>query len=69
LQTHSKEANEAHKANYPSKKAEYGKYIADFLETGSKVTTEQYEKASAFREEFTRKFRTGLSAVDAFAAL
>lgn len=63
-----KEAYEAHKVNYPSKKAEYGKYIADFLEIGSHVTEEQYEKADQFRKEFTIKFRTFLSTVDAFAA-
>lgn len=63
-----KEAYEAHKANYPAKKAEYGKYIADFFEIGSHVTEEQYKKADQFRKEFAMKFRTRLSTVDAFAA-
>jgi amidase len=63
-----KEAYEAHKTNYPSKKSEYGKYISDFLEIGSRVTEEQYEKARLFRKKFTMKFHTLLSTVNAFAA-
>jgi amidase len=63
-----KEAYEAHKATYPSKKAEYGRYIADFLEIGSHVTDEQYNSARQFQKDFTNKFRTVLSTVNAFAA-
>ena len=63
-----KEAYEAHKSNYPSKKTEYGKYTADFLEIGSHVTDEQYEKARRFRKEFTTKFCELLSTVDAFVS-
>ena len=63
-----KEAYDAHKGTYPSKEAEYGNFMADFLKIGSKVTAEQYEKAHAFQKEFTTKFRTVLSNVNAFAA-
>lgn len=63
-----REAYEAHKATYPLKKSEYGKYIADFLEIGSHVTEEQYKKARQFQKDFSDKFRTALSSVNAFAA-
>lgn len=63
-----REAYEAHKATYPLRKTEYGKYIAEFLEIGSHVTNEQYNKARQFQKDFTDKFRMALSAVDAFAA-
>ena len=63
-----REAYEAHKATYPSKKAEYGQYLAEFLETGSHITDEQYNKARRYRENFSVKFRTALSTVAAFAA-
>ncbi|HET9279828.1 MAG TPA: amidase [Flavitalea sp.] len=63
-----KEAYEAHKATYPSKIAEYGKFMADFLKIGSTVTAEKYEKAREFQKQFTMKFRTLLSDVNAFAA-
>jgi amidase len=63
-----REAYEAHKATYPSKQAEYGKYLAEFLEVGSHVTDEHYNEARRFQKDFTEKFRTSLSAVDAFAA-
>jgi len=63
-----REAYEAHKATYPSKKAEYGKYLADFLEIGSHISDEEYNKALGFRNGFRDQFRTALSTVDAFAA-
>ncbi len=63
-----REAYEAHKATYPLRKTEYGKYLAEFLEIGSHVTNEQYNKARQFQKYFTDKFRMALSAVDAFAA-
>jgi Asp-tRNA(Asn)/Glu-tRNA(Gln) amidotransferase A subunit family amidase len=63
-----REAYEAHKATDQAKKADYGKYIAEFLQIGSNVTDEQYRKARQFQKDFSDQFRTALSAVDAFAA-
>jgi amidase len=63
-----KEAYDANKNTYPSRKTEYGNCFAEFLEIGSKVAKDQYEQALKFREEFKGQFRTLLSEVDALVA-
>ena len=64
----SKEAFEANRATFPSRKSEYGNFFAGFLDIGSKVSDEQYKSALQFRDEFSTEFRKLLSAVDAFIA-
>jgi len=63
-----KEAYEANKNTYPSRKAEYGNCFAEFLEMGFNVTKDQYKQALQFREEFKGEFRKLLSEVDALVA-
>ena len=63
-----KEAYEANKNTYPSRKAEYGNGFADVLENGMNFTKEQYQKAIKFRDDFKAEFHKLLSSVDALAA-
>jgi len=63
-----KEAYEANKETYPSRKNEYGNCFVEFLEIGSKVTKDQYEQALQFQKEFKGQFRKLLSEVDALVA-
>lgn len=64
----SKEAYEANKDTYPSKKNEYAFGFADFLEFGMNVTEDQYKQARQFHETFKSEFRSLLSEVDALIA-
>lgn len=61
----SREAADANKETFPSRKDEYGNSFSDFLSGGLTVTDDQYQKALQIKEEFQDKFREALSAVDA----
>ena len=63
----SREAANAHAANYPSRADEYGEYFREFLALGSSVTDEAYQTASDERARFTERFRAALSEIDAIA--
>ncbi|MBX7127326.1 MAG: amidase, partial [Cyclobacteriaceae bacterium] len=64
----SRQAADAHKETFPSRKDEYGNFFADFLSAGVAVTDEQYQKALQIKEEFQSKFREAIAAVDAVIA-
>ncbi len=64
----SKEAYEANKATYPSRKAEYTTGFAELLEFGWNVSEDQYKQSRIFHEEFKMVFRKLLSEVDAFVS-
>ena len=62
------EARVAHKANYPSRANEYGANLREFLAQGADVADADYAAASQMRIEFSDRFRTVLSKVDALAS-
>ena len=64
----SKEALDAHRATYPSKKDDYGSYFQGFLEHGTTVTAEQYNAALKYKAEYQKNFRELFSEVDAIIA-
>ena len=64
----SREAYEANKTTFPSRKNEYGFGFAEFLEFGMNVTEDQYELAKQFHQKFKTEFRKLLSEVDALVA-
>jgi amidase len=57
----------AHAANYPSRAKEYGPYMREFLETGTRITQQQVAAARKRRAEFTAQFNAVLESVDAMA--
>jgi amidase len=57
----------AHAANYPSRASEYGPYLREFLESGSRVTPQQLSAARKRRAELTAQLVTLLDSVDAIA--
>ncbi|HEY4356428.1 MAG TPA: amidase [Acidobacteriaceae bacterium] len=57
----------AHAANYPSRAHEYGPYLREFLEMGSRVTPTALAAAKKRRAELTAHFVTLLDSVDAMA--
>jgi amidase len=57
----------AHAANYPSRASEYGPYLREFLESGSRVTAQQLSDARKRRAELTAQFAALLDSVDAMA--
>jgi amidase len=61
----SREAAEAHAANFPSHEDQYGPYLRDFLKMGREVTDGDYAKASRFRQDFSTRFNGLLSTIDA----
>jgi amidase len=61
------EALAAHKANYPSRAAEYGPYFRAVLATGAAMTPTQVSSAHAWRTKFTAGFTTVLESVDVMA--
>ncbi len=61
------EALAEHKANYPSRAAEYGPYFRDFLATGTAMTPAQVAGAQAGRAKFTADFSALLESVDVMA--
>jgi amidase len=64
----SKEAYEANKSTYPSRKSEYSLGFGDFLEFGMKVTEDEFKKALEYQQNFKSEFRNLLAQVDAFVA-
>lgn len=64
----SREAYEANKNTFPSRKDEYSLGFAEFLEFGMNVTEDQYKQARQFHEAFKLEFRSLLSEVDALVA-
>ena len=63
-----KEAYEANKTTYPSKKNDYALGFGELLEFGMNVTDVQYKKAIAFQQNFKTEFRKLLLEVDAFVS-
>jgi len=63
----SSEMAAAHAANYPSRASEYGPYLREFLESGSRVTPQQLAVARKRRAELTAQLVTLLDSVDAMA--
>ena len=61
------EAVRAHAATYPSRAADYGAYFRDFLDFGAAVTDTEYAEAFRLRDEYSDRFRSVLSTVDAIA--
>ena len=61
------EAVEAHRANYPARKDEYGAYFRGFLDFGAEVSEAELEDARRVRTEFSGRFTAFLSSVDAVA--
>ena len=57
----------AHAANYPSRAREYGPYLREFLESGSRVTALQLSAARKRRAELTAQLVALLDSVDAMA--
>jgi amidase len=57
----------AHAANYPSRAQEYGPYLREFLQTGSRVTPTALAAARKHRADLTAQFVTLLDSVDAMA--
>jgi amidase len=57
----------AHAANYPSRAREYGPYLREFLELGSRVTPQELAAAQKRRVELTAQFVALLDSVDAMA--
>lgn len=57
----------AHAATYPSRASEYGPYLREFLESGSRVTARQLSAARKRRSELTAQFAALLDSVDAMA--
>lgn len=63
----SSEMAAAHARNYPSRAQEYGLYLREFLEMGSRVSLEALAAANKHRAELTAQFVTQLDSVDAMA--
>jgi amidase len=61
----SREAADANKETFPSRREEYGNFFADFITHGASVTDEQYQKSLQLKEEFQKTFRQALSTFDA----
>ena len=59
------EAHKAHAANYPSRRDEYGNFFGEFLDIGASVTDEQYKDAMTARRDFSKRYESVLSTVDA----
>lgn len=59
------EAAAAHATNLAAHAEEYGDYFREFLAFGESVTDEQYEAATAVRNDFSAQFRDVLGQVDA----
>jgi amidase len=57
----------AHATNYPSRAKEYGPYLREFLEIGSRVTPQALAAAKKHRAELTAQLVTLLDSVDAMA--
>jgi amidase len=55
----------AHAATYPSRATEYGPYMREFLDTGSRVTPQQLAAARERRTTLTAEFTAMLDSVDA----
>jgi amidase len=55
----------AHAATFPSRAAEYGPYLREFLEFGTRVTPEQLAAARRGRRALTEQLNLVLSSVDA----
>jgi amidase len=64
----SKEAYEANRNTYPSRRKEYSLGFGEFLEFGMNVTAIEYKNAIAFQQNFKTEFRKLLSKVDAFVS-
>jgi amidase len=58
---------QAHAANYPSRKAEYGAYMQDTLAAGSLIPAAAVTAARSWRASFTTAFAAVLDTVDAMA--
>jgi len=61
------EALAIHKPFFPSRAAEYGPYLRDFLGLATLMTPAQIEGAQAARRDFATRFNTVLESVDAVA--
>jgi len=61
----SREAADANKETYPSRKEEYGNYFREFIAFGTTINDEQYHMLLQLKEEYQLKFREALSTVDA----
>jgi amidase len=57
----------AHAATYPSRTAEYGPYLREFLETGASVTPQALAAARRRRAQLTAQMDALLDTVDAMA--
>ncbi|HUK01638.1 MAG TPA: amidase [Steroidobacteraceae bacterium] len=57
----------AHAATFPARAAEYGPYLREFLEQGSRVTPEQLAAASRARQALMQQLNLLLDSVDAMA--
>jgi amidase len=64
----SKEAYEANRNTYPSRRKEYSLGFGEFLEFGMNVTDIEYKNAIEFQQNFKTEFRKLLSQVDAFVS-
>ncbi len=62
------EARVAHEADYPSRANEYGANLREFLAQGADVADADYAAASQMRIEFSDRFRSVLSKIDALAS-
>ena len=60
----SREAFNAHRANFPSRATEYGLYFRDFLTTGQSVSDAQYADAMTARTDYSQRFEQVLATVD-----
>jgi len=59
---------QAHAVTYPSRASEYGPYLREFLETGTRQTSEHLALAKKKRAAFTAQFSSLLDSVDAMAS-
>ena len=57
----------AHSATYPSRAAEYGPYLREFLASGRAVTPKALDDARRYRADLTAKLRALLETVDVMA--
>ena len=57
----------AHAATFPSRAAEYGPYLREFLEIGTRITPEQLAAAGRARRALTQQLNLVLDSVDAIA--
>ncbi len=58
---------QSHAKTYPSRAAEYGPYLREFLDSGARVTSERLAQARKARAALTAQFTTLLDSVDAMA--